>query len=69
MDISKKVKMATGYAGIKDGELAERLETSASAFSRKRSRGKFSIAELEQIADALGCEIEFNFIFKDGTKI
>ena len=69
MDVSKKVKMATNYAGVKELELSERLGTSASAFNQKRSRGKFSVPELEKIAEALGCEVEFHFVFKDGTKI
>lgn len=69
IDISKKIKMACSYADISMSELARRLGTSAQAFNQRLSTGRFSSADLQKIADALGADIEFNIVFKDGNKI
>jgi len=31
--------------------------------------GKFTSMELEQIAEALGAQFEYSFVFPDGTRI
>ena len=69
MDIAKKIKMAEAYAGIKEAELSRRLGTSSQAFGQRVKTGKFTIAELDGIASALGCEFICKFRFPDGTEI
>ena len=69
MDISKMIKVAEAYAGISEAELSRRLGTSAQAFGQRMKNGKFSTAELEAIAEALGAEYVFHFKFPDGTEI
>ncbi len=69
MDIPKKIKMAETYADIKEAELARRLGTSPQAFGQRMKAGKFSSADLEKIAEALGAEFFCCFRFPDGVEI
>lgn len=69
MDISKKIKMAEAYASVKEAELARRIGTSAQAFGQRMKTGKFSSADLDKIAEALGAEFVCYFKFPDGTEV
>ena len=69
MDIPTKIKLAETYAGIKEAELARRLETSSQAFGQRLKTGRFSSADLNKIADSLGAKFVCYFEFPDGTKI
>lgn len=69
MDIPTKIKLAETYAKISEAELARRIETTSQAFGQRLRTGKFSSAELERIAKALGAEFECKFRFPDGTEI
>ena len=65
MDIPKKIKLATTYAGISEAELARRLGSSSQAFGQRMKTGKFSSADLDKIAAALGAK----FQFPDGEEV
>ena len=69
MDISTKIKMAEAYARISEAELARRIGTSSQALGQRMKTGKFSSAELDKIAEALGAEFVCSFRFSDGTEI
>ena len=69
MDIPKKIKMAETYSEVTEAELSRRLGTSAQAFGQRMKTGKFSSADLEAIAAALGAEFVCYFKFPDGTQI
>lgn len=69
MDIPKKIKMLEAYTGVKEAELARRLGTSSQAFGQRMKTGKFSSADLDNIAKACGAEFECHFKLPDGTKI
>lgn len=69
MDIPTKIKMAETYAGIKEAELARRLGTSSQALGQRVKTGKFTSADLDQIAAALGAEFVCYFKFPDGTQV
>ena len=69
MDIPTKIKLAATYARISEAELARRLGTTSQAFGQRLKTGKFTSAELDRIADALGAEFSFTITFPDGTKI
>lgn len=70
MDIPMKIKLAETYAGVSEAELARRFGCkSQQAFIQRMKTGKFTSAELEQIADALGATFEYSFVFSDGTRI
>lgn len=69
MDITTKIKLAETYAGISEAELARRLGTTSQAFGQRMKTGKFKSSDLEEIAEALGCEFVVEFRFPDGTVI
>jgi len=70
MTYAQKIKMALGYKGIKESELARLIKTSPSAFNQRMKTDKFTIEDLEKIADKLGGSfIPGTFEFPDGTKI
>ena len=69
MDIKMKIKMAETYAKMSEAELARKLGTSSQAFNQRVKTGKFTAAELEAIAGALGCEFICKFRFPDGTEL
>lgn len=69
MDIPTKIKLAETYAKISESELARRMGTTPQALGQRLKTGKFSSAELERIAAAIGAEFVFSFKFPDGTEI
>ena len=69
MDITAKIKMAESYANVREAELARRLGKSSQAFGQRVRTGKFTYAELEAIAAALGAEFICKFRFPDGTEV
>ena len=69
MDISTKIKLAETYANISEAELSRRIGTTSQAFGQTIKTGKFSSADLEKIAQALGAEFVCKFVFPDGTEI
>lgn len=69
MDVTAKIRAACGAYRISEAELARRLGTSPSAFNQRMKTGKFTSAELEKIASALGAEFVFYFKFPDGEQI
>ncbi len=69
MDITSKIRAACGAYRISEAELARRIGTSPSAFNQRMKTGKFTSAELEAIAKALGAEYVCFFRFPDGTEI
>lgn len=69
MDIPTKIKLAETYAKMSEAEVARKLGTSSQAFGQRLKTGKFTSAELDRIADALGAEFVCCFRFPDGTEI
>ncbi|WP_054768110.1 helix-turn-helix domain-containing protein [Lysinibacillus parviboronicapiens] len=69
MEITKKVKRLLVESDINATQLAEKIETTQSNLSRKMKNESYSVTDLIKIADALGVELEINFIMEDGTKI
>lgn len=69
MDIPMKIKLAETFAGISEAELARRVGSSSQAFGQRMKTGKFSSADLEKIAQALGAEFVCYFKFPNGEEI
>ena len=69
MDLRKKIEMAYTYAGKSQASIARALGITPATFNARLKTCKFSIEELESIAEVLGCKYIFGFEFPDGTKI
>lgn len=69
MDIPTKIKLAETYANVSEAELARRIGTTSQAFGQRMKTGKFSSADLDNIAKAIGAEFVCFFKFSDGTEI
>ena len=69
MDIPTKIKLATAYANISEAELARRIGTSSQALGQRMKTGKFSSADLDKIAAALGAVFRCSFKFPDGEEV
>jgi len=69
MTTAQKIKMALAYKNMSEAELARQIGTTPSAFNQRMKTDKFSTAELEKIAEAVGARYIASFSFADGTKI
>ena len=69
MKIEQKIKMALGFTGISQAELARRLGTTASNLNQKIKRNSLTNEDMEQIATVLGGTWRAEFVFPDGTQI
>lgn len=69
MDSLEKIRMARAKANISQAELARRLNITPQAMHSKLKSDKFSYADLEEIAQALGAKYVSYFEFEDGTRI
>lgn len=69
MTHAQKIRMALGYINMSEADLARSLGTSPAAFNQRMKTDKFSSADLEKIAAALGASYRAEFVFHDGTVI
>jgi len=69
MDIPTKIDLAKAYAKVSTAELARRMGTTPQALGQRLKTGKFSSADLDKIAAAMGAEFVCCFRFPDGEEI
>lgn len=69
MGISKQIRDLCARCNISIAELARRTNHSPQAFNGKLNRGRFTIAELEEIAEATGTTFVRSFVFPSGEKV
>ena len=69
MTISEQLKVLCVRSDISVAELARRVGTTPQNFSGKMKRESFTIAELEDIADAVNSSFERKFVLKNGEKV
>ncbi len=69
MSIAQKVNTAAAYKGISQAQIARSIGLSPANFNKRLTTGKFTIEELEKIAEAIGATYKSNFEFPDGFKI
>lgn len=69
MTISEQVNVLCVRQKISLAELARRLGTTPQNFNAKLKRESFTVAELEDIAEAVGVTFERNFILDDGDTV
>lgn len=67
MDMRKKIELACTYAGKSQASLARALGVTPQTFNKRLQTCKFSVEELQKIADALGATYNYSFDFTDGT--
>ena len=63
MDTIQKIRIQMVKSGIKtDAELANRCGWSKANFANRIKRGDFKESDLRKIADALGCDLDIEFV-------
>lgn len=66
MNMTEKIRILLIKKGNKSiTDLAKLLNTTPQNISGKMKRDNFSVNELEEIAQALGCEYKSSFIIKE----
>ncbi len=69
MTISEQIKILCVRCNMSEAELARRLGKSPQSFNAKMKRESFTIADMDEIADAVGVEFKRNFILTNGEEI
>ncbi|ERK30953.1 helix-turn-helix domain-containing protein [Clostridium intestinale] len=69
MTISEQIKVLCVRNNISIAELARRMGKSPQNLNAKLKRESFTIAELEQVAEAVESKFERNFILTNGEKV
>lgn len=67
MDMRKKIDLACAYAGKSQAYIARALGVTPQTFNKRLQTCKFSVEELQKIAEALGATYNYSFDFTDGT--
>lgn len=65
MAMAEKVRILLVKRKITVTDLAKRLGMSQSNLSNKLSRDNFNEKELQEIAEALNCDLDINFTLRD----
>ncbi|MFW5651891.1 MAG: helix-turn-helix domain-containing protein [Acetivibrio ethanolgignens] len=60
--------MILAYKEMNISSLADKLETSRPNLSQKFKRDNFSEKEMQEIADALNCDLKINFVDRSTGK-
>ena len=68
MGMAVKIRMLLAYRNMGVGDLAEKLNVSASNLSQKLGRDNFRESELREIAKICGAEFEGSFVLKENGK-
>ena len=66
---SKDKKVLCVRSNISVAELARRVGTSPQNFNAKLKRESFTVNDMEEIARAVDCSFERNFILQNGDKV
>lgn len=68
MDMRKKIELACTYAGKSQASLARALGVTPQTFNKRLRTCKFSVEELQTMAEFLGATYNYSFDFTDGTR-
>lgn len=66
MSMAEEIRVLCVRAGnVSDAELARRLNTTPQNWSNKLKRDRFTVEDMEKVAEALGYELKISFEKKD----
>lgn len=68
MKTSTYIRTACAAREIKITELADRIGKTKQGLNQKLTANYFSVSDLQQIADALGCDLSVRFIDRETGK-
>lgn len=63
------LKKVIAYGGVNQSRIAESIGITRAAFCNRLDKMRFSVEELNKIADCVGAKYVEYFEFPDGTKI
>lgn len=69
MTISEQIRILCVRKNMSLAELARRLDTTPQNFNAKLKRERFTVAELEKIAEVSGVTFERNFKLDNGETV
>lgn len=69
MNISEQIKVLCVRTNISVSELARRIGATPQNLNAKLKRETFTVADLDQIADATGTTFERKFVLENGESI
>ena len=69
MTTEEFIKILCIRLGISVAELARKCGKSPQAFSQKMKRDGFSLAELKEVAETVGCQFVPAFILPNGDRV
>lgn len=69
MTVSEQIKVLCVRCNISEAELARRLGKSPQSFNARLKRGTLSIADFDEIAEALGVGFKRVFILPNGDEV
>ena len=69
MNMSEQIRILCARLNISQAEMARRTGKSPQGFCAKMKIESFSVAELEEIADATGITFKHKFVFPDGEEL
>lgn len=68
LDFGQRVKTVLLQLGKTQADLSKQLGISQANFFARCKTGKFTFAELHEIAGYLGCQVVIKYVFDDGTE-
>lgn len=67
--VGEKIRIIMGRQNVSMTKLAELTGQTRQNLSNKFARGNFTESDIESMADALGCSVDFRFILPDGSEV
>ncbi len=68
-DFGAKIRMTSAALRMSSAEIAQRLGMTPQLYSYRMKKARFSVSELESIAEAMGVKFVYYFELPDGTKV
>ena len=69
LSVAEKIRLIMKRRGITMGELAQSSGQTRQNLSNKMTRGNFTERDISELAAALGCSVEIQFVMPDGETI